>query len=80
MRAHSRNRLDSRGSDLGLLMRDKILYNDANYARCDWSLLMIYYSALYMDGVTEVLFNLARGFKNVCEIISDWASESFVKV
>ena len=52
-------------------MRDKILYNDANYARCDWSLLMIYYSALYMDGVTEVLFNLARGFKNVCEIISD---------
>ena len=61
-------------------MRDKILYNDANYARCDWSLLMIYYSALYMDGVTEVLFNLAHGFKNVCEIISDWASESFVKV
>ena len=61
-------------------MRDKILYNDANYARCDWSLLMIYYSALYMEGVTEVLFNLARGFKNVCEIISDLASESFVKV
>lgn len=52
-------------------MRDKILYDDANHARCDWSLLMIYYSALYLDGVTEVLFNLARGFKNVCEIISD---------
>ena len=33
-----------------------------------------------MDGVTEVLFNLARGFENVCEIISDLASESFVKV
>ena len=31
----------------------------------------------YMDDVTE---NLARGFENVCKIISDYASESLLNL
>ena len=37
----------------------------------------------YMDDVTGnlcvVLLNMVRGFENVCEIISDWASKSLEK-
>ena len=37
----------------------------------------------YMDDVMGnlcvVLLNMVRGFENVCEIISDWASESLEK-
>ena len=37
----------------------------------------------YMDNVKGnlcfVLLNMVRGFENVCEIISDWASESLEK-
>ena len=45
------------------------------YARSYWSLPMIYYST-DMDDVTGKLFslflsNMARGFENVCEIISN---------
>ena len=62
-------------------MRDKILYNDVNTTRavidrCSWSVTV---HDTWMAS-QEVLFNLARGFENVCEIIADLASESFVKV
>ena len=44
------------------------------YARCDWSLPMIYWSTdkwMTSKLVFFVLFNMARGFENVCGIISN---------
>ena len=47
-----------------------------SYARCDWSLPVIYQIQIHgwRHGKLAffVLFNMARGFENVCEIISDW--------
>ena len=46
-----------------------------SYARCDWSLPVIYqiqiHGRRHEKLVFFVLFNMARGFENVCEIISD---------
>ena len=46
------------------------------YARCDWSLFSIYRSTdtcrmTLRETCFFVLFNIARGFENVCEITSD---------
>ena len=44
------------------------------YARCNWSLPMIYWSTdkwMTSKLVFFVLLNMARGFENVCEIISN---------
>ena len=53
------------------------LYNDVNatravIGRCLWSIKAQIYVWSHGKLVFFVLFNMARGFENVCEIISDW--------
>ena len=42
--------------------------------RCLWS-IRVQHGWRHGKIVFFVLFNMARGFENVCEIISNWASE-----
>ena len=60
------------------------LYNDANatravIGRCPWSIRVQIHGWRHRKLVFFVLFNMASDFENVCEIISDWGSESFRK-
>ena len=53
------------------------LYNDVNatravIGRCPWSIRVQIHGWRHGKLVFFVLFNMARGFENVCEIISDW--------
>ena len=56
---------------------DYDLYNDVNatravIGRCPWSIKVQIHGWRHGKLVFFVLFNMARGFENVCEIISDW--------
>ena len=42
------------------------------YGRCPWSIRVQIHGWRHGKLVFFVLFNMARGFENVCEIISDW--------
>ena len=58
------------------------LNNDVNATRavighCPWSIRVQIHGWRHRKLVFFVLFKMARGFENVCEIISDWGSESF---
>ena len=59
------------------LSKNSLLYNDVNatravIGRCPWSIRVQIHGWRHGKLVFFVLFNMARGFENVCEIISDW--------
>ena len=63
---------------------DSGLYNDVNFTcavigRCPWSIKVQLHGWRHRKLVFFVLFNMARGFQNVCDIISDWPSERLEK-
>ena len=63
---------------------DSGLYNDVNFmcaviGLCQWSIRVQLHGWRHRKLVFFVLFNISRGFENVCDIISDWPSESLEK-
>ena len=55
----------------------QIIYNDVNatgavIGRCPWSIRVQIHESCHGKLVFFVLFNMARSFENVCEILSDW--------